>query len=77
MIQFLKNLHLHKKKDSASTKEPKRENKMKYEDFNFIRTLGTGGDSSRVAGYSPTDPASQVNNCADLHDLMRISHAFR
>ncbi|CAG9480821.1 cAMP-dependent protein kinase catalytic subunit, putative [Plasmodium vivax] len=42
MIQFLKNLQLHKKKDSGSTKEPKRKNKMKYEDFNFIRTLGTG-----------------------------------
>ncbi|SBS87142.1 cAMP-dependent protein kinase catalytic subunit, putative [Plasmodium ovale curtisi] len=42
MIQFLKNLQLNKKKDSSDKKTSKRKSKMKYDDFNFIRTLGTG-----------------------------------
>ncbi|CAD2090576.1 cAMP-dependent protein kinase catalytic subunit, putative [Plasmodium vinckei lentum] len=42
MIQFLKNLQLYKKKETSDIKPTTKKNKMKYEDFNFIRTLGTG-----------------------------------
>ncbi|CDO64407.1 cAMP-dependent protein kinase catalytic subunit [Plasmodium reichenowi] len=43
-MQFIKNLNLNKKKDSDSSEQvlTNKKNKMKYEDFNFIRTLGTG-----------------------------------
>lgn len=42
MIQFLKNLQLYKKRETSDIKPTTKKSKMKYEDFNFIRTLGTG-----------------------------------
>ncbi|CRG99563.1 cAMP-dependent protein kinase catalytic subunit, putative [Plasmodium relictum] len=42
MIKFFKNLQLNKKKANSEKKISRRKSKMKYEDFNFIRTLGTG-----------------------------------
>ncbi|CDU17749.1 uncharacterized protein PY17X_0839000 [Plasmodium yoelii] len=42
MIQFLKNLQLYKKRETSDIKPNTKKSKMKYEDFNFIRTLGTG-----------------------------------
>ncbi|VWU50120.1 cAMP-dependent protein kinase catalytic subunit [Hepatocystis sp. ex Piliocolobus tephrosceles] len=42
MITFFKNLQFNKKKNSHKKHTQKGKNKMKYEDFNFIRTLGIG-----------------------------------